>query len=84
VLSKTDKQNTEIRTAMMKLALIVWIKEQWRRRKYYHCDDCGWEVLKTEAKISGYASDHNYGRHVHCGKCGKIIETFVRFWRDDE
>ncbi len=83
-MSKTDKPKQEIRQTMVKLALIAWIKEQWRRRKYYHCDDCGWEVLKTEAKISGYADDRNYGLHVHCGRCGKIIETFIRFWRGIE
>ncbi len=81
--SKADKLTLKTQTTM-KLAIIAWIREQLRRRKYYICSECGWEVLKTEAKISGYADDRNYGLHVHCGKCGKIIETFIRFWRGVE
>ncbi len=82
MLSKTDKPKAEIRAAMVKLALIAWIKEQWRRRKYYHCNLCGWEVLKTEAKYSGWPDD-TYGIHVHCGNCGHIIDAFIGFWRRD-
>jgi transcription elongation factor Elf1 len=61
----------------MKLIITAWIKEQIRKHKYYTCSACGWTVLKAEAKISGFHDDRMYGRHVHCGNCGKIIATFV-------
>jgi hypothetical protein len=76
VLRKTDKPITEIRATMAKLAILATIREHLRRRKYYRCT-CGWEILKTDAKLSGYPDDIMYGLHVHCGRCGLIIQTHI-------
>ncbi len=63
------------------LPFSYWLREKIERfkhrQKYYICKTCGWEVLKTEAKISGHADDSTYGLHVHCGNCGLIIETHI-------
>lgn len=41
--------------------------------EYYRCPRCNNIMLKSEVKVSGYDSE-NSQRHVHCTRCGKIID----------
>ncbi|MCW4034665.1 MAG: hypothetical protein NWF03_04810 [Candidatus Bathyarchaeota archaeon] len=44
------------------------------RSKSYRCKNCGYELPKEEAVVSGWTSEKSLG-HIHCPKCGKIIKT---------
>jgi uncharacterized Zn finger protein len=52
-----------------------------RGLRYYRCDKCGFEVLKSEAKLSG-GSGCEFGWHVHCPQCGLIIAADLYFWKE--
>jgi len=40
---------------------------------YYRCPRCKYVIPKSEAKVSGYDSEHSL-RHIHCNSCGKKID----------
>lgn len=39
---------------------------------FYVCSHCGFNLLKKDAKISGWDSQSTLS-HIHCPNCGKII-----------
>ena len=38
---------------------------------------CGYVLLKKDAVVSGWNSEHS-STHVHCPRCGKIIARYVK------
>ena len=55
--------------------MMGWFRRWLRSRRYYRCI-CGFEVLKSEAKVSG-GFGYWHGFHVHCPRCGLIIAEEV-------
>jgi DNA-directed RNA polymerase subunit RPC12/RpoP len=50
----------------------------WKRNhNYYRCSKCGYVFPKKEAKVSGF-ENHPYGLHIHCPKCGHIVDQYVK------
>lgn len=43
----------------------------------YHCKGCGFIFPKANATISGF-EDHHNGLHVHCPKCGHLVDCFLK------
>lgn len=48
-----------------------------KNKDNYACKKCGFIFPKSEVKISGFES-HPNGLHVHCPKCGFLVDSFVK------
>ncbi|MFZ7138352.1 MAG: hypothetical protein ACOWW1_08035 [archaeon] len=45
-------------------------------KNHYKCKNCGYELPKKGAKISGYVSQNSL-RHIHCPNCKRIIAHVI-------
>ncbi|XHH08380.1 MAG: hypothetical protein ACFCUE_12520 [Candidatus Bathyarchaeia archaeon] len=43
----------------------------------YRCRRCGLVFLAKNAQVSGFIN-HRYGLHIHCSRCGAVVEQFVK------
>lgn len=60
---------------------LVLVRRWLRGIRYYRCGCCGFEVLKSEAVLSGFPDDARVGVHVYCPACGEIVVSHLYWWR---
>ncbi len=66
--------------ALVGVGTLVYDRLQRHRTRVgdnYRCRRCGFVFPSKNALISGFES-HRYGLHVNCGRCGCVVEQFVK------